>query len=212
VAIRWDRTPPAERWTVSAAEMLEMSLHHKRGVMVVDDLDALPRSPLVLAEGSTLPPAAVGDRSRAVWLSPTPEFQRAVIDEHGLPPGPRELFAVLTETIEHEASEHGVRKVVVDGSCGIEATVATVERLFADALAEGPRAATLHERRALLREANEAIVAQVRGYYARPWAHGNADEVVRRFLCECGDRSCELSVAVTVGTAAAGPVVAARHA
>lgn len=62
-AIRWEAMAPQERWLTSTpAELLELSLHWERGSMVVDDLLALPRSPLVVAEGSTLPAAAVHDR------------------------------------------------------------------------------------------------------------------------------------------------------
>ena len=179
--------------------------------MVVDDVQALPRSPLVVAEGTTLPAGAVQDRSRAVWLLATPELQRARLEERGLAHGPRELYLLHAEIIEREAREHGVRVLVADGSRSIDATVATVERLFEDALAEGPRAETAAERRRLLREGNEAIVAQVRGYYARPWAEGEADQTVRSFVCECGERSCEASVDVPVAVAAAAPVIAAGH-
>jgi hypothetical protein len=203
---------PEERWAVPPAEMLEMSLHRARGSMVVDDLQALPRSPLVVAEGSTLPAGAVPDRSRAVWLLPTAEFQHARLEERNLSPGPRELFLVLSQTIEHEAREHDVPVVVVDGTRDIHAIVELVERLFAEALAEGPCAETGEERRRLLREANEAVVAQVRGYYERPWAHGDPDAVVRSFVCECGDPLCDLSVDLGVGIGAAGPVVAPGHA
>jgi hypothetical protein len=63
--------------------MLDMSLHAERGPMVLDDLRAIPDSPLVVAEGSTLPAQAVSsglaDRSRAVWLIPTDDFQRALL-------------------------------------------------------------------------------------------------------------------------------------
>jgi dephospho-CoA kinase len=209
-AIQWEATTPEERWT-SAVEMLAMSLHRERGPMVIDDLQALPQSPIVVAEGTTLSAAAVQDQSRAVWLLPTPELQRARLEERGLRRRPRELYLLVAETIEREAREHGVRVLVVDGAHGIDETVAAVERLFEDALAEGPLAETVAERRALLREANEAIVAQVRGYYARPWAEGEADQVVRSFVCECGERSCEASVEVRVGVAAAAPVLAAGH-
>jgi hypothetical protein len=58
-AIRWERLSPAKRTALSPAKMLELSLHRERGPMVVDDLQALPRSPLVVAEGTTLPAAAV---------------------------------------------------------------------------------------------------------------------------------------------------------
>jgi len=211
-AIRWEGMTPEERWVTSTpAEMLELSLHRERGSMVVDDVLALPRSPLVVAEGSTLPAGAVQDRSRAVWLIPTPEFQQARLEERGLSRGARELFLLLADAIEREAREHDAPICAVDGERGIDATVAAVERHFAAALAEGPVAETLAERRALLREANEAVVAQVRGYYARPWADGVPDEVVRTFLCECGDRRCDLSIEVWAGIAADTPVLAAGH-
>jgi hypothetical protein len=210
-AMRWERLSPKERTALSPAEMLELSLHRERGPMVVDDLQALPRSPLVIAEGTTLPADAVHDRARAVWLLPTPEFQRARLDERELAGSQRELFLLLAETIAREAREHGVRVVVVDGAGGVEALVRTVEQLFGEALAEGPLATTAVERRRLLREANEAIVAQVRGYYARPWAQGEANPVVRTFICECGRRSCDEDVDVPVGIAATAPVLAAGH-
>jgi hypothetical protein len=211
-AVRWEAMTPRERWeTATPADMLAMSLHRERGSMVVDDLRALPRSPLVVAEGTTLPASAVPDRSRAVWLLPTREFQEAELQRRRLSRGRRELFLLHTERIRGEAAEHDLPTLVVDRSHGLDAAVEAVERLLADALDEGPRAERLAERRALLREANEAIVAQLRGYYARPWADGNAEEVVRTFHCECGDLSCELGVDVRVGEAAAGCVLAAGH-
>ena len=210
-ALRWEALTPAQRALSTPEQALELSLHHERGPMVVADLQALPRAPLVVAEGSTLPAAAVRDRSRAVWLIPTAEFQRARLDERGLSAGARGLFLLLAETIEREAREHDVPMVAVDGTRGIAEIVAAVEQRFAAALAEGPSAETLLQRRALLREANEAVVAQVRGYFARPWAEGDAEEAVRTFVCECGDTRCVSSVEVAVAAAAAAPVVAPAH-
>lgn len=211
-AIRWETMTPGERaGTGPPEELLELSLHRERGPMVVDDLQALPRSPLVVADGSTLPAGAVRDRSRAVWLIPTQEFQLARLDERVVSRGTRDLYRVLAETIDHEARAGGIPIVVVDGSESVEATVDAVERLFAGALAAGPRAETLLERQALLREANESVVAQVRGYFARPWASGDPEAVVRAFLCECGDTSCALEVETRVEVAAAGRVLAPGH-
>lgn len=211
-AIRWEAMTPEERWVTSTpAEMLELSLHRERGPMVVEDLLALPRSPLVVADGTTLPAAAAQDPARAVWLIPTPEFQRARLEDRGLSPGVCELYLLLAATIEREASEHGAPILVVDGAGGIDATVAAVERRFEDALADGPVATTRAERRALLREANEAVVDQLRRYHARPWTGGDADASVRTFLCECGDPLCDVSVDVRVGVAAAAPVLASGH-
>jgi hypothetical protein len=131
-------------------------------------------------------------------LLPTPEFQRALLAARGTPPGPTALFLLLRTRIAREASEHGAPTLSLDGSRDLEATVAAVEELFAAALAEGPCAETRAEQRALLWEANEAIVAQVRGYYARPWAEGDAESVVREFLCECGSTACHASVHIPV--------------
>lgn len=135
---------------------------------------------------------------------------RARLEERGLRAA-RELFLLLADTIEREARESDMPIFVVDGECGIDATVAAVERHFEDALAEGPLAETVAHRRALLREANEAVVAQVRGYYAHLWAEGDPEQVVRTFLCECGGPLCEGSVDVRVDAAAAEPVLATGH-
>ena len=210
-AIRWEAMPPEERWAAAPVDLLEMSLHRERGRMVVDDLRALPPSPLVVAEGSTLPAGAVRDRSRAVWLIPTHDFQQALFEQRELAHGARELYTVAADTIEREAREHNVPTLLIDGSRTVDETGDAVEQLFSEALARGPRAETLEERRALLRESNEAIVRQVRGYFGRPWAHGDAESVVRTFLCECGERDCAETLALPVALAAAAPAYAAGH-
>jgi DNA polymerase III delta prime subunit len=215
-AQRWEAMTPAERWRrATTAEMFEMSLHRERGPMVIDDLRALPASPLVVAEGSTLPASAVSDgvaeRARAVWLIPTAAFQRAQLAALGTHDGPARLYLHLRDVIEREAGEHGTPVLSIDGSLTIGETARTVERLFGDALAAGPRTRTPDERRALLREMNEAVVNQVRGFYARPWAHGDADAVERDFVCECGDPACDHVVRLAVGEAAAEPALSPGH-
>lgn len=211
-ARRWEALPPEERWTAGPAQLLELSLHAERGPMVLEDLRALPGSPLVVAEGSPLPASVLSsgsvDRSRAVWLLPTAAFQRAVLEARGTEPGPMALHVLLRDTIAREAAEHGASTLLVDGSRDLEATVAAVEELFAAALAGGPRATSAAERQALLREANLAVVAQVRAYHARPWAEGDAEAVVRELVCECGDPACVATVQVPVGVASSAPVLA----
>jgi hypothetical protein len=142
-ARRWESMTPQQRWMQSTpAEMLEMSLHAERGPMVLEDLRVLPHSPLVVAEGSTLPAQAVSDgiadRSRAVWLLPTDDFQRALLAARASPAGPAALYRLLRDRIAREASEHGAPTLLLDGSLDLEATVAAVEERFAAALAEGP--------------------------------------------------------------------------
>ena len=146
-----------------------------------------------------------------MWLLPTRVFQQTTLTNRAVAPGPTALHLLLGETIEHEAREHGARTLTVDGSRSIDQIVAAVQELFAEALAEDPRAATLAERRGLLREANQAIASQVRGFYCRPWANGDAEAVVREFVCECGDPGCAASVFIPVGALASGAVLAPGH-
>ena len=190
-ALEWEKLSPEARRHLEPTEALRLSLHAERGRMVADDVAALPGSTLVIAEGSRLS-AALVEPTQALWLLPPPE-------------------SLLAETIEREARAHAVPILTVDGTRGIDETVVFAEERFAGALAEGPCARTRSERQALLREANEAVVAQVRGYYARPWAEGDAERIVRPFVCECGATDCVENLERPVGAAAAGPVLAVGH-
>ncbi len=191
-ARRWESLTPAERWEGRTPdELLAMSLHRERGAMVADDLHALPASPLVVAEGTALP-AALADPSRAVWLLPSAELQRARLAD--LRPGVLSLYLRLGEEIAHEALEHGLPTLRLDGAADI---TGTVEQMLA--LDTGPAAATIEERRVLLREINDALVSQIAGYHARPWATGDPAAVLCDFVCECGDRACEEEVRLPVG-------------
>jgi hypothetical protein len=189
-----------------------MSLHRERGQMAIDDVRALPTTPLVVAEGSVVPASLVSsglaDESRAIWLLPTHAFQRTQLAE--LPPGPRTLYSSLRDLIDQETREHGAPVLTVDGTRGIDEMTDAVEGLFGAVVSEGPTAETRSERRALLRGANEAVVNQVRGFYSRPWADGNPESVIRSFICECGDTGCIESVDVTVRSARK-PVYAPGH-
>jgi len=92
-----------------------MSLHHERGPMITDDLRALPRWPLTIAEGTPVTPPAAHAYGRAhgrsVWLLPTPEFQRARLRERGIPPEegafrllPRSHLRAVTEPVRKVSS------------------------------------------------------------------------------------------------------------
>ena len=202
-ALRWESLAPAERWKGRTPdELLAMSLHHERGAMVVEDLRALPDAPLVVAEGSPLPAWAVPGRSRALWLLPSEALQRSRLR---VPAGVLSLYLRLGVEIRREAAEHGVPTLEADGSPGVGGAV---ERSLGDALAAGPKAESLAERRALLRELNEAVAAQVRGYHARPWATGDPEAVVCAFVCECGDRACEEELRLPLRDLSAGPLLA----
>lgn len=215
-AIAWQSMPPEERWAGrTPAELDELSLDRERGPMILDDVRRLPAAPLVVAEGTPLRPDLVAPvlsaPSRSVWLVLTPELHRARLESCGARESAIQRSLLLSREIRERAIARGLPVLTVDGSVGIDDAVAAAEEILADALAAGPRVATLRERRLLLRQANAAIAAQVRGYLARPWAEGDPEAVVRMFLCECGDTACEASVEVAVGASAAGPVLAPGH-
>lgn len=181
--------------------------------MVIDDVRELPDTPLLVAEGTTIPASVVSsgitDAARSVWLIPTADFEGAQLAGH--PAGARKLYTLLRDVIGQETKEHDAPTVSVDGRLGVGELIELIETRFADAILHGPRAETIDERRRLLREANLSVTEQVRGFYRRPWAQGDAETVVRTFVCECGDPSCTANVDATVHDAAAHPVLASGH-
>jgi DNA polymerase III delta prime subunit len=208
-ARRWEEWRHTMDAATPPAELFEMSLHRERGPMIVDDLRALPESPLIVAEGTSVSPALVAEPGRSVWLMPTPELQEARLQERD--GRALDLYLLLAGEIEREVLEHDAPMLAVDGMRTIDETVAAVEVLFAHALATGPRAETSAERQSLLREANLAQVEQIRSFFARPWADGDAEVSERTFLCECGDPACEASIVLSVAAVAAQPALAPGH-
>jgi hypothetical protein len=214
-AHRFETLPPAERWSQPDDDLFHMSLHVERGPMVLDDLSALPDAPLIIAEGSTLPPSVVSlgmaRSERVIWLMAAPEFQDAQLAARATADGPSRLYRLLRRQAENDVRDHGLPCLAVDGSRSVDAMVSAVEQRFSDVLSAGPVASGPAERRRLLREINEDLVAQVRGYHRRFWAEGDPDPVRGLYVCECGRPTCQMEISVTVAQAAHGPIFAARH-
>lgn len=209
-AARWESMTHDERMataTASPAELVTLNLDFERGSMTVDDLRSLPSAPLVVADGSTLLPELVAqghaDRDRAVWLLPTYERHQAFHESQGLA-HLVEYRWLIVEEVERQAAAGDVHVLRVDETVSIDEALGAVEELFSDALAEGPRAETPEERRALPRYANDAIVAQARGYLGRSWATGDETSFLRDFLCECDDPECTDVVRLAVADYAPG--------
>jgi hypothetical protein len=133
------------------------------------------------------------------------------MEERGWPAGPRRLSGAVAKAIEREVYEHGPRTLVLDGSRTVDEVRSSVVDIFTDALRDGSRAGTVDERRRLLREANLAVVEQVRGYFVRPWAQGDPEVMVREFVCECGDPGCTDTLQLRVGDVATAPVLVSEH-
>lgn len=202
-AIRWESLSREDRIAAPDDDLVAMSLHSERGAMVQDDLRALPDSPLIVAEGTVIRPVGLPADGEAVWLMSAPEVQwRRLSDREGRS---SRLYELMLEVI---ADEIAAARAPVIQIGSIAETVSAVENFFAPRLARGPLATTLADRCELLREANLDIVNQVRGYYARPWAVGNPEAVVREFICECGTNTCEALVETTVAFAYREPVLA----
>jgi 2-phosphoglycerate kinase len=79
-----------ERWVNRSPKIMLDTFHWFRGEafdFIVDDLLSLPREPGVIVEGLRLLPHLVkpllSERTRAVWLLPTPDFRETVIQSRG---------------------------------------------------------------------------------------------------------------------------------
>lgn len=194
---------PAERNALSAAKHRALEVIPERQAMIVEDLAALPKSPLVVAEGTLLPPD-VADPERSVWLMPTKDFQARHREDPERRTHPMDVVIAAV-------NERGIPMVIVDGTRPVEEIADEVEANLADALSAGPAAVMssgdgrCSVRRTSTSCAKSGWAALVRGPPPNP------ELQVRRFTCECGREQCQTDIDAMVGTVAANPVVASGH-
>jgi len=196
-AVRWESMTRQQRRDLSVEDILPMALQRERGPMTVDDLRALPTSPLIVAEGTQITPGMLPPGALALFLIPSPRVQRARLEHRDHPRPARELHLRLGELITQEVNAADVCQLNVD-DLSVEQTVAEVEKLFADTLAAGPTASTAAERRALLRETNRADAERYNALHTRPWSAGDLQTTMRAFACECAHPDCHASVELAV--------------
>jgi hypothetical protein len=215
-AARGESLTPDELWLADPDVLVAHSLeaNEERCRLMLEDIEALPSSPLIVAEGTPLFPWLVADRlaslDHAVWLVPTPEFQRARLEER---PGtewrrtsdpPRALEnriereRAIGEVVARDARGRGLRVLDVDGSKGLPAMAAAVEEVFAGLIAAGPRAADADARRALRREDNLQVYRQVSTFFDRRPGVGDPEQSPVPFACECGVSGCAAGVRATL--------------
>jgi hypothetical protein len=198
------------------SEMAQFSLemNAERFRQMVEDVLDMPTLPLVVMEGTPLLPwlveAHLESRQNAVWLIPTPEFQRARLLERPTTTwaetsDPERAIANrvkrelrVSEAIERAGRERGFTILQVDESRDLTSMQAAVEDAFAPVLARGPRAATEAERRAMRRAENETVLRQVRTYLERVPAAGSPESSAYPFSCECGSSGCGAQPVVTI--------------
>lgn len=189
----FERLSPSERATASREDAIAMSLHAERELMVLDDLRALPRSPLIVADGTLIRPRTAG--RNAIWLMASPQIQRSRLQKRqGEVPRTAPMWR---DVLLGEIAATGRPTLNVDDLNRSE-TVAAVERIFAERIASGPTAKTTVERRRLLRQSNLAIVIQYRAGLARPWATASPETTIREFDCECARPGCAALVDLAI--------------
>jgi hypothetical protein len=196
---QWLETPPE----VQAAEFEEVSRRMMR--FALDDLAELPDVPTVV-EGPQIIPDLVPRGEQAVFLDPTPEFQRRVLEQRPMPSTDpaRALEARLVkdrlyaDRIAALAREHGFPVVVVEWGRDVGASVASLLEIR-----EG-----LTDLRAVRRWENEVAAAWIRAWLGSPEAP--EEDEGYPFACECGRRGCDAVVELTVEQFDAAPQVRAH--
>lgn len=141
-----------ERWVSRPPQIMLDTFHWFRGEcfrLIVEDLRRLPREPGVIAEGFRLLPRLVkpllSTPAQAVWLLPTPDFRRAVVESRGgaawgflakTSDPERALRNLLerdrmfTDTLRDEAARLGLPTIEVDGAMTEDDLAGRVAEVF----------------------------------------------------------------------------------
>lgn len=196
---QWLETPPE----VQAAEFEETSLRMMR--FALDDLAVLPDVPTVI-EGPQILPDLVPAGDQAVFLDPTPEFQRSVLLPRPMPSSDpaRALEArlvkdrIYADRVAALARDCGFPVLVMDGSRDL---VAETESLL-----EIPRGA--NDLRAVRRWENESAAANIRAWLDSPEAP--REYLGYPFACECGRAGCGETLQLTIEEFESTPRVVAH--
>jgi hypothetical protein len=196
--------PPDVQWlewspATQAADFERISRQMLR--FVLEDLPTLPDQPAVVVEGPQIIPDLLPPGARAVFLTPTPEFQRRVLTPRPMPssdPG-RALGARLVKDRLHAdrvataAGRCGFLVIEVDGKRAPDLICSQVEIEFMDLL----RRSEPRDLAGVRRWENEVMAANLRGWIAS--GDSLADMGVKvPFTCECGRAGCTARVDLTM--------------
>jgi hypothetical protein len=149
-----------ERWVrPEPAYLVQRALRgfRDRFPLVIEDLLALPREPMIVAEGFGLTPAllfpVLSSVRQAVWLVPTEAFKWASMQRRNKPSfrdetsdperATRNLFRrdmMLTERFKAQARSRGLTVYEVDGSRSIAEMAALIDQHFAPFLIDSESA------------------------------------------------------------------------
>lgn len=194
-----------ERWLEpSPQRMLDwfVSNSRHRFRLVLEDLAALPDSPLAVVEGPQLLPTSVAavlrSPDQALFLLLHPDEQRArLLARPGIPGtsdpvqarvNATERDLMITQLIERDARELRLRAVEVDRP--LDEMVELAAEHFRPAIERGPREVDLA---AVRRFENDVLAEQVRRYRASLDPVDVEDWTVP-FACECGAPGCAAEI------------------
>ncbi|EFH89758.1 hypothetical protein [Ktedonobacter racemifer] len=145
------RLAPDALWLERSVEQQireEFAFYHDEWRLIVRDLEALPRDVPILAEGAALLPGLVApllcERSRAMWMVPTVDFQltyyrqrawaREVVRECRDPEQAFENWmqrdSGFARAVIQEARQYHLNVVVVDGTRTLAQNLAYVEQAW----------------------------------------------------------------------------------
>ncbi len=167
----------------------------------LEDLPSLPAQPAVLVEGPQVVPDLLPADARAVFLIPTPEFQRANLSPRPMPSSdPAQALAnrlvkdrLYADRVAELARERGSIVVDVDGTRSTDDLCALVEDAFPDYFRDNEPV----DLPGVRRWENEKIARNVRAWIASG-DHRTSDELPVPFACECGRLGCGERVAVSL--------------
>jgi hypothetical protein len=126
----------------------------RRAEIAVDDLLAMPKAPLIVAEGPGFFPEVVqpllSSPHQAIWFVPEPWFKRKIAIQRGKPSvrhqtrdaqrATENIIArdlLVAQHVREEATARRLRLIEVDGAQSIDELVALVEQHFAPFLQTG---------------------------------------------------------------------------
>jgi hypothetical protein len=168
---------------------------------VLEDLPRLPDQPAVVVEGPQVVPDVLPEHARALFLIPSPDFQRANLSARPMPSSdPARALAnrlvkdrLYADRIEKLARERGYTVIAIDGTRAPDEIRSQAENEFRDFLA----ASEPVDLPAVRRWENGKIARN-----AREWAasgdHRTSSEMTISFACECGRLGCCERVRLTL--------------
>jgi hypothetical protein len=212
-----EREPsPTEQWLwrspAEQAAEFERSAKGRMG-LVLEQLGTLPAAPGIVVEGPQVLPDALPRDAAAVFLTATPDFQRAQLIGRPITgtPDPRRALAnriekdrLFAARVAGRAAALGFATIRIDGTRPPEAIVAEIEQLLgAPPPGEVELAAVRHWE-------NDAYARNARAWLES--LHAPSEEPVLPFACECGEPACAEFVELKLAKyEAAGRALADGH-